>query len=255
MFRACRDLSKPLKGVPMTTNWIRIGLASMTVTLLSSAVVRAESKESEESEQTISMKEAPKAVRQTIKREAEGAKVATVDIEADKGKLVYEADAVIDGTNYEILVDTNGRLLSKAIDNEDEEAKPAAKEKKDSDDDDKEAVKSHKDSDDDDKEGVSSERGEKAEHAQAEAEDDDDKPSAKAHKDSEDDDKEAVQSEHGEKSDHVKAEAEDDDKPSAKAKESDDDDKEVVQSQHGEKSEQAKADSDDDDHNKSDDNN
>jgi hypothetical protein len=169
----------------------------MTVTLLSSAVVRAESKESEESEQTISMKEAPKAVRQTIKREAEGAKVATVDIEADKGKLVYEADAIIDGTNYEILVDTNGRLLSKAIDNEDEEAKPAAKERKDSDDDDKEAVKSHKESDDDDKEGVSSERGEKAEHAKAEAEDDDDK--------------EVVQSQHGEKSEQAKADSDDED--------------------------------------------
>jgi hypothetical protein len=157
----------------MTKYWIRMGLASMAVTLLSSAVVRAEGKESEENEQTISMKEAPKAVRQTIKRETEGAKVASVDVEADKGKLVYEADAVIDGTNYEIRVDQNGRLLSKAIDNEDEDAKPTAKEKKDSDDDDKEAVKSHKDSDDDDKEAVQSQHGEKSEQAKADSGDDD----------------------------------------------------------------------------------
>ena len=37
------------------------------------------------------------------------------------GKTIYEADAMIDGKNYEILVSEDGKLISKKLDNEENE--------------------------------------------------------------------------------------------------------------------------------------
>lgn len=75
----------------------------------------------EEAGVKIKLEDAPSAVRKTLKREAQGGKIETVDIETRDGRIVFEADVKIDGTNYEILVAKDGRLISKAIDEEEEE--------------------------------------------------------------------------------------------------------------------------------------
>ena len=80
-----------------------------------------ESSTGEEHEVKVAMQDVPAAVQTTLKREANGQTINTVDKEMRHGKTVYEADAKIDGNNYEIVVDETGRLLSKKLDNEENE--------------------------------------------------------------------------------------------------------------------------------------
>ena len=69
---------------------------------------------------TIKFSECPKAVQKTMTREARGAKIKMVDLECRDDKVVFEADVVIDGRNYEILVTPNGKLLAKVLDEDPE---------------------------------------------------------------------------------------------------------------------------------------
>ena len=78
-------------------------------------------KEKEEHEVKVAMQDVPPAVQSTLKREANGQTISTVDKEQRRGKTVYEADAKIDGNNYEIVVDETGKLISKKLDNEENE--------------------------------------------------------------------------------------------------------------------------------------
>lgn len=148
----------------MNKRWMVIGAVTLALTAMSAGGVRAEDKDDEkskdESKVKMSIKDVPAEVRATLKREANGEKIKTVEMEKKDGKTVYEADVVIDGTNYEIIVDKSGRLISKMIDNEADE-KASSK---------------------DDKE----QKGSKAKH---EDEEDDKKPVKKSRKDKEDDDK------------------------------------------------------------------
>jgi uncharacterized membrane protein YkoI len=70
---------------------------------------------------TKSIDDVPAAVKATILKEADGTAVTTVDKETDDGKTVYEADALIGKTNYEIKVAEDGTLISKKIDKEDDD--------------------------------------------------------------------------------------------------------------------------------------
>jgi hypothetical protein len=105
--------------------WLLTGLCVAGLTTEMSLSVRAEDKE--ENEVKMKIDDVPAAVKTTIVREADGTAVTSVDKETDEGKTVYEADAKIDGTNYEIKVGDDGKLISKKIDNEDDEKKDGAK--------------------------------------------------------------------------------------------------------------------------------
>jgi hypothetical protein len=134
----------------MIKSLFRISVAGLALMTLGCATASAASKESDEgNETTIAYKDAPKAVRRTLWRESEGFVITSIDIEQHDGKMVYEADVTIDDTNYEILVNKKGLLLSKAIDNEEDEnsdGKAAEKgEGKKVKDDDKPAAKSDAD--------------------------------------------------------------------------------------------------------------
>jgi hypothetical protein len=98
---------------------VALGLAVCTM------AVRAEEKKEEKEADEVKVKfdDCPAAVKATITKEAEGAKVDTVDKETDDGKTIYEADAKINGTNYEIKVAEDGKLISKKIDAEEDEEK------------------------------------------------------------------------------------------------------------------------------------
>jgi hypothetical protein len=77
---------------------------------------KGEEKESDEVK--VSFGKIPAAVQATFSKEADGVAIKEVDQEKLDGKDVYEADAVIGGTNYEIVVAPDGKLVSKKIDNE-----------------------------------------------------------------------------------------------------------------------------------------
>jgi hypothetical protein len=97
----------------------------------SALIARAE-EEDEGKEVKIKFSEAPEAVQKTLTEEAKGAKIETLDKETSKkGKVVYEADVKIDGTNYEIVVAANGKLIHKKIDEEENEKKGKQEKEKD----------------------------------------------------------------------------------------------------------------------------
>ncbi len=77
----------------------------------------------EENEVKVALKDAPAPVQATLKREAGAAMIDEVDKETDHGKVIYEADAKIDGKNYEIKVAEDGTLIAKKLDDEKDEEK------------------------------------------------------------------------------------------------------------------------------------
>ena len=94
-----------------------LGLAMCTM------AVRAEENKDEKEGNEVQVKftELPAPVQATLNKESGGAKIDTVDKETDEGKTIYEADAKIDGQNYEIKVADDGKLISKKADNEEDE--------------------------------------------------------------------------------------------------------------------------------------
>jgi hypothetical protein len=72
----------------------------------------------EENEEKVSIHEVPAAVGKKLRLEAMGEDIQQVDKQKLDGKTVYEADVMIDGHNYEILVDGKGVLISKKLDEE-----------------------------------------------------------------------------------------------------------------------------------------
>jgi hypothetical protein len=98
-------------------------LALLVASSLAVCTIAVRAEEKEENEVKVKFDDCPAAVKATITKEAEGTKVDTVDKETDDGKTIYEADAKINGTNYEIKVAEDGKLISKKIDAEEDEEK------------------------------------------------------------------------------------------------------------------------------------
>jgi hypothetical protein len=118
-----------VKESAMRKRALIVASLSLALAALWAGPARAEDKETEENEQRVSVQDVPDEVRATLIRESFGAHIKTVDLEKRDGKTVYEADAKIDGENYEIVISKNGKLISKKIDNEEAEQ---ASEKKES---------------------------------------------------------------------------------------------------------------------------
>jgi hypothetical protein len=82
------------------------------------------SEEDDEAGETqVKFTDLPPAVQATINRESGNASIDTVDKEPHDGHPVFEADAKLDGKNYEIKVAEDGTLLSKRLDMEEDEKK------------------------------------------------------------------------------------------------------------------------------------
>ena len=112
----------------MKSKWVLALAASMA--MVGCANLHAEDKEKEEgNEVKIKFAEAPAAVQATLKKESGGATIESIDKETDDGKTIYEADVMIDKQNYEIKVAEDGKLISKKVDNEEDEKKGEEKEK------------------------------------------------------------------------------------------------------------------------------
>jgi hypothetical protein len=93
-------------------------------------------------EEEVSIDEVPGAVKATILKHAKGGKITEVERENEDGKVIYEAEVIIDGKEVDLKVAPNGRLLGKEVEDEDDES--------DDDDDDDEGDDDEDDDDDDD---------------------------------------------------------------------------------------------------------
>jgi len=83
---------------------------------------RAEDKEKEEgNEVKVKFGDVPAAVQKTLNKESDNAKIEEVDKETEDGKTIYEADVKLNDHNYEIKVKEDGTLISKKLDEGDEE--------------------------------------------------------------------------------------------------------------------------------------
>ena len=113
----------------MSKKWILATAVAIGMAGGATAMLRAAEEEGKEVK--IKFADAPAAVQKTLTEEAKGKTIESLDKETAKdGKVSYEADVVIDGTNYEIVVSDDGKLVSKKIDKEEDEKK-GGKDKKD----------------------------------------------------------------------------------------------------------------------------
>ena len=62
-------------------------------------------------EETVSLKDLPPAVRAALKKHAAGGKITEIVKETVKGKLVYEAEVLLNGRELDILVSAKGKYL------------------------------------------------------------------------------------------------------------------------------------------------
>jgi hypothetical protein len=88
-------------------------------------------KEEEGDEVKVAFAELPAAVKATLSRESNNARIETVDKEMKDGKTIYEADAMVNGQNWEIKVAEDGTLVGKKADNEKDENKKGEKDEDD----------------------------------------------------------------------------------------------------------------------------
>jgi len=130
-------------------------------------------------EQTISLEDLPPAVHATIEKHAAGGKIIEIDTETVKGTLVYEAEVVLNGKEFDILVSAEGKYLgtetdedAKAYqDNDDEDEDDADDE--DDDEDSNEDEDGNEDEDDNDEDEDEFEQDGDDEDEDDDAEDDD----------------------------------------------------------------------------------
>lgn len=75
-----------------------------------------------EREVRVRLQDCPQAVQDTIKKEAGNGKILEIEKETSRdGKVVYEAEIKIDGKIWEIEVAPDGKLLSKELEEEDDD--------------------------------------------------------------------------------------------------------------------------------------
>jgi uncharacterized membrane protein YkoI len=75
----------------------------------------------DEDEEEVSLDDVPAAVKATILKEAAGAEIEEVDKETEDGQTVYEAEFEADGKEIEIEVATDGTLLERETEEDDDD--------------------------------------------------------------------------------------------------------------------------------------
>ncbi len=74
-------------------------------------------------EQSLSLKDLPRAVRATIKKHAAGGKITEIEKDTVNGTVRYEAEVVRDGKVFDLLVSTKGKYLGTEKEEEDTDRK------------------------------------------------------------------------------------------------------------------------------------
>jgi len=115
----------------MTKRWIftSVVAAAFAFSAGCSQMHKHEEEDEEANEVKMTLDQVPPPVRATLQQEAGTATIKSVDREqTKKGDTVYETDVMQGGKNWEIRVAPDGKLLSKKVDNEENE-KSSSKEK------------------------------------------------------------------------------------------------------------------------------
>lgn len=92
-----------------------VGLAVTVVMPLAIVGGCAPAPEKEQGEVSVTLEQTPAAVQTTLTKQIGAGKLAGIDKETMDGKTAYEADAIIDGKEYEINVAEDGTLLGKKL--------------------------------------------------------------------------------------------------------------------------------------------
>jgi len=77
--------------------------------------------DNEDEDKGVSINDVPRAVRTTILEHAKGGKINEVERENENGKVIYEAEVIIDGKEVDLKVAPNGKLLGKEVEDEEDE--------------------------------------------------------------------------------------------------------------------------------------
>ena len=71
-------------------------------------------------EKEVSIEQVPDAVKAALLAEAKGATIREIEMDTEDGRMVYEAEVMIDGVEVEIRVAADGTLLGRETDDDDE---------------------------------------------------------------------------------------------------------------------------------------
>jgi hypothetical protein len=116
---------------------VKIGGKNYSIEVAEDGTLLEKELDEEETEVEIKLADCPAAVQKSLQSEVGGVKIGKVDKETAHGHTVYEIDVAIDGKNYEIIVNEDGLLLTKKLD-QDEEKEDGKDDDDDDDDDDDE---------------------------------------------------------------------------------------------------------------------
>ena len=75
----------------------------------------------DDEEMLMRLSDLPQSVQNTLITEASGGNVEEIEKTRKNGKVIYEAEVVIDGMEYEIEIASDGRLLSREIEYDDDD--------------------------------------------------------------------------------------------------------------------------------------
>ena len=103
-----------------------VSLLALPVSLMAA---QKPGEEGEENEEAITQAQLPAAVRATLDRELMGGAVEKVEKKTGEGKTLYEADVKVGEDVYEIKIADSGKLLSKALEQGEENEEQEEKEK------------------------------------------------------------------------------------------------------------------------------
>jgi hypothetical protein len=111
--------------------WLILSMAAGLMVAAGCNSMNSHADREDEHEVKMAIADVPAAVRETLMANSAGATIKTVDHEMKDGKMVYEADAIVGTTNWEILVAEDGKLISKKVDAEKDAGEKDDKEDKD----------------------------------------------------------------------------------------------------------------------------
>lgn len=89
----------------------RITLLSVTA-LIALSILLSSVASAQNSEKKVKMKDLPPAVQATVKQQSEGASLRGLAKEVENGKTFYEAELKVNGRTKDVLIDTDGKVVS-----------------------------------------------------------------------------------------------------------------------------------------------
>jgi hypothetical protein len=78
-----------------------------------------------EQEEIVTLEQLPPVVRKTLRRESTGGTIGKIEKETKQGRVIYEADVMLDGREYEVKIAANGILIKKELEEQEKHKKQA----------------------------------------------------------------------------------------------------------------------------------